>query len=41
MLCAGANLADFGERVEEYVRAEDMGSACTGFVEDSFAGYGQ
>ena len=41
MLCAGANLADFGERVEEYVRAEDMGSGRTGFVEDGFAGNGQ
>jgi LmbE family N-acetylglucosaminyl deacetylase len=38
MLCVGANLADFGERVEEYVRAEDMGSGRTGFVEDGFAG---
>ena len=41
MFCAGANLADFGERVEEYVRAEDMGSGRTGFVEDGFAGNGQ
>jgi LmbE family N-acetylglucosaminyl deacetylase len=41
MLCAGANLADFGEHVEEYVRAEDMGSGRTGFVEDGFARNGQ
>jgi LmbE family N-acetylglucosaminyl deacetylase len=41
MLRAGANLADFGERVEEYVRAEDMGSGRTGFVEDRFAGIGR
>jgi LmbE family N-acetylglucosaminyl deacetylase len=40
MLCAAANLADFGERVEEYVRAEDTGSEGTGSVEDGFAGNG-
>ncbi|MGA8545005.1 MAG: PIG-L family deacetylase [Mycobacterium sp.] len=33
MLCAADTLADFGERVEEYVRAEGY----TGFVEDGFA----
>jgi LmbE family N-acetylglucosaminyl deacetylase len=41
MLCAGANLADLGERVEEYVRAEDMGNGHTRLVEHSFAGNGQ
>ncbi|MDT5348239.1 MAG: hypothetical protein QOH91_1526 [Mycobacterium sp.] len=41
MLCAGTNLADFGERVEEYVRADDMGSRHTRLVEHSFAGNGQ
>lgn len=40
MLCAGAHLADFGERVEEYVRAEDMGNRRIGFIEDGFAGNG-
>jgi len=40
MLCAGANLADFCERVEEYIRADDAGSGRTGFVEDGFAGDG-
>ena len=41
MLCADTNLANFGERVEEYVRAEDMGSGRTRVVEDRFPRIGR
>jgi len=41
MLCAAGNLADFGERVEEYVRADGTGNGRVGCFEDAFARHGQ